>query len=1166
VPDIQQLLASAHYNGNALAYASAFTAVAILVLGIVVLLRGRGSAAGALFFATTAAAAGWLIGFSLMYSSVSAETALFWARVGHFMAALVPAATFHFAAVCVGRGRALRKYVMTFWAACAASGFVALFTSAVIPSVRRYVWGFYPRGTLAGAAISIVFAAIMFASIRIFLRAYRGAHGKAKERAGALTLSFVLASLGLVDFLPAVGIDIYPVGYMAILAFAIVSATAIWRFHLVDLTPEYAAGQILETMKSAVVVADMEGKIRVVNRAAASLLVYDAAKLQGMHIRHVLQPDENLTTGQLLNSMGILEQTMVWRTSEGARIDVLAASSFVRDRDGIPVGVIYVASDYTERKRVEQAIRESEHRFRTLFDANPVPMWVYDPETLRFTAVNDAAVRHYGYLRDEFLRMKITDIRPEEDVAAMIELIPKLSERRGPVVFRHTKKDGTVFDVEITSFEFLSAGRRARHVIAQDVTERRLAERALRDSEEKLRELFENANDIVYTHDLQGNYTSMNYAGERITGYNHDEVLSMKMSDVIVPEQLEQARDAFVRKLGGDESSTFYELDILAKDGRHIPVEVSTRLIFREGKPVGVQGIARDISERRENEARYRLLFERNLAGVYRTTVDGRILDCNDACARIFGYANREEFLSQPAGSVYFDREDRQRVLDALRELRSLSNLELRMRRRDGSVVWVLENVSLLESHEGDVMEGTLIDITERKTAHEQMEYQAYHDVLTGLPNRLLFRDRIGVALAHARRSARAAAVMFLDLDQFKLVNDTLGHTAGDRLLQAIGARLVDCVRGGDTIARMGGDEFTILLADIVDRRGAATVAAKVLEAVRAPVVIDEHELYVTTSIGIAVFPEDGTDAETLLKNADRAMYRAKELGRNNFQYATPATFDVATGRLSLERSLHRALEREEFVVHYQPMVEIATGRVVGAEALVRWNHPERGLVYPDDFIPVAEECQLIVPLGEWVLRTSCRQMKQWHDAGHHRLRVAVNLSPRQFQQRDLASMIERVLAETGFPATFLDLEITESTAMQNADLSLSIMHRLKEMGIRISIDDFGTGYSSLSYLKRFPIDTVKIDHDFVRDLAVSTSDGAIISAVISMARALKLRVVAEGVETQEQLAFLQREQCGEMQGFLFAGPLDAEAFEARLHVAAQPLLGPMQQRLRPLA
>jgi len=345
----------------------------------------------------------------------------------------------------------------------------------------------------------------------------------------------------------------------------------------------------------------------------------------------------------------------------------------------------------------------------------------------------------------------------------------------------------------------------------------------------------------------------------------------------------------------------------------------------------------------------------------------------------------------------------------------------------------------------------------------------------------------------------------------------------------------------------MGGDEFTILLSDLPDTRAAALVAQKVLDSMSQPIEVDGHELFITTSIGIAIFPDDGLDAETLLKSADRAMYRAKEAGRNNFQFATRAAVEAAAGRLSLERSLHHAFDRQEFIVHYQPMVEVSTRRVVGAEALIRWMNPETGMMSPEEFIPIAEECGLIFPIGEWVLRTACGQMRKWHDAGHRDLHVSVNLSARQFQQHDLTLMIERILEETGLPADALHLEITESTAMHNAELSLAIMTRLKQMGVHISIDDFGTGYSSLAYLKKFPIDTVKIDQDFVRDLTSDSNDAAIISAVISMARALKRRVVAEGVETEEQLAFLRRHHCETIQGFLYSRPLSAEEFESVL-------------------
>ncbi len=1138
MPDLDSLFVPAAYATSPLAVATAISATSILLLGAGVLWRGRTRGASVLFSILALITAGWLGAWSLMYASQQTEVAIVWARLGYAFGVLIPAAMFHFAARLIGRERHHRIAIPAFWLTSLGLAIIGVTTKIVTAGVRRFRWGFYPDSRPAATIVVLIVTAILLASIHLFWRVYRDEEGKGRERGGALLLAAAFGALGLFDYLPSTGIDLQPAGYVTALVYIVIIATAVWRFELAGITPEFAATQILETMKGAVIVVDMDGRIRVVNRGAANLLGYRAEQLRGAHIRQIFPRDENLTTGQLLNSLGVLEHTMTWLAADGSRIDVLAASSFLRDHDNNPVAVVYVASDFTERKRAEAALRESEHRYRTLFEMNPLPMWVYDYESLRFTDVNDAAVKHYGYSRSEFLRMTIREIRPREELGKMELALETVTPRRGPSHFRHLRKDGTVIDVEITSFEFVSGGRRARMVIAQDITARMRAEDELRRSEERYRELFENANDLVYTHDLNGLITSVNVAGERVSGYSRDELIGKRISDFLVPEHRERAIDAQQRKMRGEIARTFYEVEMRNRDGRRIPLELSTRLIYRDGKAVGVQGIGRDVTERKASEARYRLLFERNLAGVYRSTADGTILDCNDACARLFGYESREEFLGANANDFYFDDHERERIVQMLREQKQSTNLELRLRRRDGATVWVLENVTLRDE---DVMEGTIIDITDRKRAQEQVEYQAYHDSLTGLPNRLLFRDRITMSLAHSKRSGRLSVVMFLDLDQFKLVNDTLGHTVGDRLLQAIGARLGNCVRAEDTVARMGGDEFTILLSDCADRRGAMLVAQKVLEAVRHPVTIDDHELFVTTSIGIAVFPEEGMDAEALLKNADRAMYRAKDLGRDNFQFASAAEPQPAESRLAMETALHRALEREELLVVYHPMVEIASGRVVGAEALLRWNHPEQGLIQPEAFIPLAEETQLIVPIGAWVLRTAIKQMKAWHDAGHAWLRVAVNLSPRQFQDRELVATIEKILADTGFPPQFLDLEITESTAMQNAELSLAILKRLKEMGIRISIDDFGTGYSSLSYLKRFPIDTVKIDQDFVRDL--TPDDAAIITAVISMARALNLRVIAEGVETEEQLAFLRREQCGEMQGFLYSQPLSADEF-----------------------
>ena len=444
-------------------------------------------------------------------------------------------------------------------------------------------------------------------------------------------------------------------------------------------------------------------------------------------------------------------------------------------------------------------------------------------------------------------------------------------------------------------------------------------------------------------------------------------------------------------------------------------------------------------------------------------------------------------------------------------------------------------------------------EVAERKRAEEQIRYLAYHDSLTGLASRALFKDRLTLALAQARRREQMLAVLFIDLDRLKLVNDTVGHAMGDHLLQAVGERLVGLVREGDTVARLGGDEFTVLLPDVAGVQHTVGVASRVLESLRQPWVLGGLEFVVTASLGIAVYPGDGEDAETRLTNADMAMYQAKDSGGDNFQMFGQDMNDRVVGRVRLEQELRRALERKEFAVHYQPQVDVDTGRIFAVEALVRWQHPERGLVYPDEFIPLAEDTGLIVPLGEWVLRTACCQNKAWQEAGLTPLRMAVNLSARQFRQPRLAEVVAEALEEAGLDAQWLDLEITESTAMGDVDLSVEVLSRLRAMGVHVSLDDFGTGYSSLAYLAQLPVDGVKLDRSFVRGLPGETDSVSIVDAVLGLARSLNLRVVAEGVETEAQFAFLRELQCNQMQGYLFARPAAPEE-SWQLLAAKQPL------------
>jgi diguanylate cyclase (GGDEF)-like protein len=427
------------------------------------------------------------------------------------------------------------------------------------------------------------------------------------------------------------------------------------------------------------------------------------------------------------------------------------------------------------------------------------------------------------------------------------------------------------------------------------------------------------------------------------------------------------------------------------------------------------------------------------------------------------------------------------------------------------------------------------------RKAEENLRYQAYHDALTDLPNRLLFAEHLSPELAQARRKSRPLAVLFLDLDHFKVINDTLGRAVGDQLLKEVAKRLRSAVRESDTVARVGGDEFTILLAELGNPVDAAMIAEKLLRVVSGSVMLGGRELSVTASIGIALHPSDGKDAESLLQNADIAMYQAKEMGRNHYQLSSPTT-NASKGleRLSMENSIWRGLEGREFELYYQPQLDLQTESVACVEALIRWPRADGKITEPGDFVPLAEGSRLIVPLGEWVLRSACSQAKAWQDEGLSGVRVAVNVSVREFQELDFLSKLDEVLRETRLDPGSLDLEITESMAMQNVELTLAVLRQVRELGVGVVLDDFGTGHSSLSYLKLLPITKVKIDRSFVRDVSRDSGDAAIVSAVIAMAQTLKLKVVAEGVETAEQLAYLKEQGCHEIQGYFFSRPMPA--------------------------
>lgn len=548
----------------------------------------------------------------------------------------------------------------------------------------------------------------------------------------------------------------------------------------------------------------------------------------------------------------------------------------------------------------------------------------------------------------------------------------------------------------------------------------------------------------------------------------------------------------------------------------------------------------------RESEERYRQLVELSPDSIY-VQSEGKIAFVNSACVRLFGANKADELVGKSAVDL-FHVDYHEIVKEYRRQIGETPGptplFEAKVVRLDGAVVDVEASGAPFVVKEGKL--GTQVvmrDITQRKKADEQILYLAQYDVLTGLPNRNLFRDRLSHAVERAKRNEQMLAVMFLDLDRFKEINDTLGHRTGDKVLQAVTERLRKTLRGMDSIARLGGDEFTIVLEDVTDVDQVTTVAERIQEAFFDPIIVEDREIFLTASTGVTLYPLNAVDIDELLQTADVAMYRAKADGPNTYEYYAPEMNASAAKHLHMEGLLRRATERDEFLLHYQPKVEVQSGRIIGAEALIRWNSKELGLVSPGQFIPLAEKTGLIVPISEWVLKTACAQNKAWQRQGFPSLLMSVNLSPRQFRQKNLVGMIAGMLHETGLEPRFLDLEITEGTMMRHPDEAVALLQQLHRLGVQFSVDDFGTGYSSLAYLKRFPVQRLKIDQSFVRHLITDADDAGIVTAVIAMAKSLGLGVVAEGVETEEQLAYLANLQCDEYQGYYFSRPLSAEEF-----------------------
>ena len=829
----------------------------------------------------------------------------------------------------------------------------------------------------------------------------------------------------------------------------------------------------------------------------------------------------------------------------------------MRDATGNVIGLVGVNRDITDRKRAEVSLRENEERLRAMFEQASVGIHVTSPDG-RFLQVNDKYCNILGYGREELLKIGVFDINFEQQRKEAVDLRKKAvaGEINAFTVEKQLRrKDGLPVWANITTSAVRGPDGAIWHFISvvQDISERKRAEEALRENEVQLRAMFEQAAVGITMSTLDLDYVQVNDKFCDIVGYSREELLRMSVRDVNLPENMDDAVGYRRKLFAGEIQSTVREKPLRRKDGSAVWVSLVTSVIRDDqGNPKHFISVVQDISQRKraeaalmESEEQFRQLAG-NIPQVFwiGDVAQKQTIYVSPASERMLGL-RPEELSGSPRKLVRaVHPDDRARVYRARRSAISGQYDETyRVIRPDGSTRWVHDRAFPVRDASGAIyrIAGIAEDITERKEAEEQLLQLAHYDVLTSLPNRVLFYDRLKQALAQAKRNQWITGVMFIDLDRFKNVNDTLGHVTGDKLLQQVSGRLTRAVRTGDTVGRLGGDEFAVVLSNLSSTQDASLVAQKIMAAFNEPFQLDGSEIYITVSIGITLYPNDSTDQDTLIKNADSAMYRAKDVGRNGYQFYTPAMNARSLEMLSLESSLRRALDRNEFLFYYQPKASIATGEITGLEALLRWRHPVRGLVSPADFIPLMEETGLIVQAGSWILNTVCSQIAEWQRAGIKPVPIAVNLSARQFLARDLGPGIKRVLEEYQIDPALIELEITESSLMVNTEEAARTLEYLKSLGVGLAIDDFGTGYSSFGYLKRFPLDALKLDRSFVRDITTDADDATITRAVISMAHSLGLTIVAEGVETEAQLAFLADYGCDQVQGYYFARPMGAE-------------------------
>ena len=820
----------------------------------------------------------------------------------------------------------------------------------------------------------------------------------------------------------------------------------------------------------------------------------------------------------------------------------------------------------SERRRVEEALWKSEEKFRTIFDRANDGILIADAITKKFLQGNAAICSRLGYTKEEIESLAINDIHPPKDISHIIDEFEKLS--KGEKVLAYDlpvlRKDGSIVYADISASPAIIGGVHCLIGILRDITERKQAQTELRKSESLLNCIIQSTADGILVVDGKGKVLFANHSFAELWRIPKDVVARGDDNELLrlVVDQLNDP-EAFIAKVCELYISDISDFDTLFfKDGRiferfSIPLISDGRIDGRVWSFRDITARKRAEEELRLSEERFRNIFEDGPIGMVLVDLNREIVTANEVFCRLLGYSAQELAGQRMVDLTY--EEDREQSLKFSAQLLAgtipQTQLEKRYVRKDGGIVWAKVTASAIHSKEGHVIYtlGLIEDLTESKKAAEKIHLLAYYDSLTGLPNRTFHKELMMRVIDHANRHKEIFTLIYVGLDNFQRINDTLGHSMGDLLLKAIADRLTGSLRKSDYIAssyegettevvsRVGGDEFIVLAPDLTQAQDAAKTAHRLLREISEPYDLSGYEVFMTASAGIALYPDDGTDVDDLLKNADTALGHAKNEGKNNYQFYSRSMNSSVLELLTLENDLHRALTRNELVLYYQPKVDAATSMVKGMEALIRWEHPERGLIPPMEFIPLAEASGLIIPIGEFVIRAACRQIKTWQAAGCQQMQIALNVSARQFDQKDFTEVIRGILLDTMVSPQCLALEITESIIMRNPEQAIQTLTELKTMGIEIAIDDFGTGYSSLSYLKRLPLDFLKMDMSFVKSLTSDPSDQAIVRATIAMAHGLNLKVIAEGVETEEQLSFLQKHGCDEIQGYFFSRPLPAE-------------------------